>query len=65
MASEYNKKRISEKVGTWDKFTTLITPGDVSEKERKLLQIADRNEEEEKRQAQLEAIKKRRFNTGE
>jgi len=60
MSSERERKRISEHVGAWDKFKTLITPGDINEKQRKLLDIADANE----RDAQLEAIKRKRMNAG-
>lgn len=65
MSSERERKRIADKVGAWDKFTTLIMPGDITSKQEQLSSIADRNEAEEKRQAELEAIKRRRMNAGQ
>lgn len=65
MSSERERKRVAEKVGTWDKFTTLISPGDISSKEKQLSSIADRNEAEERRQAELEAIRRKRVNAGQ
>jgi hypothetical protein len=61
MASQREQKRISDNVSAWDQFKTLITPGDVSDKQRQLSAIADQNE----REAQVEAIRKRRMNAGQ
>lgn len=64
MTDEERKKRRAEKVGTWDKFITGITPGPVHERAAKLDAIADANEAEERRKAELEAVRQKRMNAG-
>ena len=61
---EKDQKRIADKVGLWDKFITYRSPGDIMDKKTKLLKIADENEAEERRKAELEAIRQRRLNSG-
>lgn len=54
--NERERKRISDKVGFWDKLKVKLQPGDVSEKDQQLSAIADRNEQEEeerKRKAKM------------
>lgn len=61
MTEEERLKRRAEKVGTWDKFVTSLTPGPIHEKAAKLDAIADSNERNE---AMQEAIRKKRLNAG-
>ncbi len=63
--NEFQRKRVADKVGWWDKLKVAVTPGDVNERGQKLLQIADRNEEEERRKAQAEAIRRKRMENAE
>lgn len=65
MASERERKRIADKVGFFDKLKVSLTPGDVSVKQQQLSEIADRNEADERRKAELEAIRRKRMNAGE
>ena len=60
--TEAERKRVGEKVGFWDKLKVAVTPGDVSERSKKLRDIADSNEREE---AMQEAIRRKRMNAGE
>lgn len=65
MSSDRERKRVAEKVSTWDKFVTSITPGDISVKAKRLSDIADANEAEERRKAELEAVRQKRMNAGQ
>lgn len=56
--------RISKKVGFWDKVSVALTPGDALQRENRLNKIADDNEAEERRKAQLEAIRNKRMAGG-
>lgn len=64
MPTERMRKLIDDKVSTWDKFKVAITPGDVSERSRKLEQLALDKVREEEQQAQLEAIRRKRMSAG-
>lgn len=59
-----DEERVKKYVSKWDQFTTLITPGDTSGKRQKLRDMAVHNEAEEKRRAELEAIRNKRMNAG-
>lgn len=56
MSSERMRKLVSDKVGAWDQFKVALSPGDVSEKNRRLEQIAQDKVREEERQKHLEAL---------
>ena len=64
-AFDDDEERVKKHVSKWDQFWTLIVPGDTSAKRQKLRDMATHNEYEEKRQAELEAIKRKRLNAGQ
>ena len=62
---ERQKKRINDKVSLFDRVRVSFTPGDTSNKERELESIASRNEADERRKAELEAVRRKRMNASE
>ncbi len=58
------QKFVNENTSAWERFTTSITPGDVSERYRNIEQKAHENYQEKQKQAQLEALRKKRMNAG-
>lgn len=65
MASEAERKRQQEKTTFWQKAKVAFTPGDVSDRSRELSSMADATEADERRKAELEAIRRKRMNAGE
>jgi hypothetical protein len=64
LSSDKYNKLIKDKVSTWDKFKIGITPRlDVHERDKQLEDLADAKVREEKRQAELEALRRKRMNT--
>lgn len=59
------RKRIANKVGFWDKMKVGLSVGDHVQKEQRLKQIADKNEEDERRRKAAESAALTNTNSGD